>query len=178
MKNRYNYFIISILVLCLFLCFFLTSLCDKTLSVKENYNKGQELINEKKQGEAIPYFEKAVKIDPNYAKAYFKVGWCKDMLKKYEEAIEAYKEAIRVYKNYVSAYNNLGLDYKKLGRYEEAIEPLKEAIKINPKYSNAHYNLGLVYHELGEKDTAMKEYEILKELNAGLAEQLLKTISE
>lgn len=65
-----------------------------------------------------------------------------------------------------------------MGRYKEAIEPLKEAIKINPKYANAHYNLGLVFHEWGDKDAAMKGHEILKELNASLAEQLLKTISE
>jgi len=72
----------------------------------------------------------------------------------------------------------MGLDYKKLERYEEAVEPLKEAIRINPKYATAHLNLSLVYYNLRNKDAAMKEYEILKELDGSLAEKIFEIISK
>jgi Tfp pilus assembly protein PilF len=55
---------------------------------------------------------------------------------------------------------------------------LDEVIKLDPKYTNAYYNLSLIYYNLGNKETAMKEYEIVKELNANLAENLLPLISK
>ena len=62
--------------------------------------------------------------------------------------------------------------------YEEAVEAYLETINIDPKYSNAYYNLSLIYYNLGNKEIAMKEYGIVKELNANLAENLLPLISK
>lgn len=60
------------------------------------YSTGLTLICAEKYEEAITYFEKAVKKDPNYTEAYFQIGYCNDSLGRYNEAIEAYKQAIRV----------------------------------------------------------------------------------
>lgn len=62
--------------------------------------------------------------------------------------------------------------------YEEAVEAYLETINIDPKYSNAYYNLSLIYYNLGNKEIATKEYGIVKELNANLAENLLPLISK
>jgi len=107
---------------------------------------------------ALPYFEEAVKKDPNYADAYFYIGYCNRKLGRYTEAIEAYKQAIRIKPDYAEAHYNLGVAYDDLGRYTEAIEAFKQAIRIKPDDAEAHYNLGVTYGNLGRYTEAIEAY--------------------
>jgi tetratricopeptide (TPR) repeat protein len=115
-------------------------------SLKENYRN------------AIQYFEKAVKKNPQYYKALFELGLAYGELGRWNEAIEAYKQIIRINPDYTDAQYNVGLIYYNLGRYNEAIEAYKQAIKIKPDYTNAYYNLGLLYDELGRYDEAIESF--------------------
>ena len=86
------------------------------------------------------------------------------------------------------AYNNLGYVYEYLGRFEEAIKYYKQAIKIKPDFVLAHENLanlvdaryrsGITHLKNGNKDSALKEYEILKTIDANMANELLKIINK
>jgi tetratricopeptide (TPR) repeat protein len=51
-----------------------------------------------------------------------------------------------------------------------------EALKIKPDYAEAHYELGTVYLAMGDRNSALREYEILKSKNPGLAEALYRGI--
>jgi len=107
---------------------------------------------------ALSYLERAVKQDPNFADAYFLIGWCHDMLGKYNEAIESYKQAIRIKPDYAEAHFNLGGAYVSLGRYNEAIESYRQAIRIKPDYAEAHFNLGVAYRSLGRYNEAIESF--------------------
>ncbi|PIU66895.1 MAG: hypothetical protein COS84_05290, partial [Armatimonadetes bacterium CG07_land_8_20_14_0_80_40_9] len=80
--------------------------------------------------EALPYFQNAVEKDPNYADAWFYIGYCNGELGRHTEEIEAYKQAIRIKPDYAEAHYNLGAAYVSLGRYYEASEAYKQAIRI------------------------------------------------
>jgi len=107
---------------------------------------------------AVPYFEKAVTKNPNYAEAHFQVGYCNVELGRYTEAVEAYKQAIRIKPDLAEAHNNLGAAYGKLGRYTEAVEAYKQAIRIKPDYADAHCNLGAAYGNLERYTEAVEAY--------------------
>ncbi|MDD8032084.1 MAG: tetratricopeptide repeat-containing serine protease family protein [Acidobacteriota bacterium] len=107
---------------------------------------------------ALIYFQKAVEKDPNYADAYFQIGYCYGQLKQYNDAIKAYKQAIRIKPDYAEAHCGLGAAYGNLGRSSEAIESLKQAIRIKPDYAAAHCNLGLAYGNLGRRSEAIESY--------------------
>jgi serine protease Do len=107
---------------------------------------------------ALSYFERVIEKNPNYADAYFCIGYCKSELGNYTEAIEAYKQAIRINPDYAEAYFNLGVNYDKLGRYTEAIETFKQAIRINPDDAEAYYSLGVVYGKLGRYAEEIEAY--------------------
>ena len=56
---------------------------------------------------ALSYFEKVVKENPEFAKAYFYIGCCNGELGRCAEAIEAYKEAIRINLGEADVHYNL-----------------------------------------------------------------------
>jgi Flp pilus assembly protein TadD len=62
------------------------------------------------------------------------------------------------------------------GKYQEAISHLNEALRINPNYAKAHNNLGNAYLMVGNRGLALREYEILKTMNPGLANALYQKI--
>jgi len=108
--------------------------------------------------EALPYFQNAVEKDPNYADAWFYIGYCNGELGRHTEEIEAYKQAIRIKPDYAEAHYNLGAAYVSLGRYYEASEAYKQAIRIKPDDAEAHYNLGAAYVSLGRYYEASEAY--------------------
>jgi len=107
---------------------------------------------------ALPYFEKAARQKPQYAEAYFQIGYCDAELSRYRDAVGAFKEATRIKPDFAQAHYNLGVAYGKLGRWQEAIEAFKEAIRIEPDFADAHYNLGIAYGELGSWEVAIEAY--------------------
>lgn len=145
-------------------------------SAEKLYYTGLAFLWARDYEKALPYFEKAVKENPNYTDGYFQIGYCKDTLGRYQEAIEAYKQAIRIKPDYAEAHFNLGVAYFKLGRYQEAVEANKQAIRIKPDYADAHNNLGLAYLMLEDKGSALDEYKILKKLDPDSANELFNLI--
>jgi len=51
-----------------------------------------------------------------------------------------------------------------------------QAIQLKPDYAEAHHILGFVYLNIGNKKAAIKQQEILKGLDKGLANELLAYI--
>ncbi|HID19571.1 MAG TPA: tetratricopeptide repeat protein, partial [Methanophagales archaeon] len=70
---------------------------------------------------AIECFNKAIELDPNYARAYYNRGNAYYYLKQYERAIEDYNKTLELDPNYAYAYNNRGNAYSDLMQYERAI---------------------------------------------------------
>ena len=63
---------------------------------------------------ALKYFEKSIKLNPNYADAYLNLGLAFKSLGKYEEATSFFEKAIKVQPEYIRSYNVLGKTLKEL----------------------------------------------------------------
>ncbi len=103
--------------------------------------------------------------------AYYKLG-------QFPQAIDAFKQAVRLQPNNAEAHNNLGNAYYKAARYAEAVEAYKAAIAIKHDYAEAHFSLGVAYLTQGNRSAAKAEYDILKNLNPQLANQLDALINQ
>ena len=126
----------------------------------------------------IKYCKKALEIDFNYADAHYNLGVAYAVKGLWDEAIEGFKEAIRSKPDYALAHYNLGVAYAVKGLWDEAIEGFKEAIRIDPDNIKAHCGLGSLYYKKGNKKKALKEYEILKNLDKEKADNLFKLIND
>lgn len=125
--------------------------------------------------EAIEAYQKVAKLKPA-GYVYVKIGTDYDQLGQHAKAVEALKKAIHYMPGYAVAYNNLGIAYGKLGKDREEIEALKKAIKLRSSYVTARYNLGMAYLKVKDRKAALREYELLKDLESGAAQSLKKEI--
>jgi protein O-mannosyl-transferase len=128
--------------------------------------------------EAMDACKNAIKIKPDYVEAHNNLGVVYGKLGRWPEAMDIYKQTIKIEPDYAEAHYNLGNAYQKFGRYSEAINAYKQAIRIKPDLAEAHNNLGYVYLATGERNSALAEYNILKSLNAELANNLLNQINK
>ena len=104
--------------------------------------EGNKFYNEGNFERAIKKYEHAIRINPEYAEAYFNKA---NALVEYRgdalSAIESYRKAIEIRPDYIKAHNNLGNILKDIGDQDPAKKEYKTALKINPQYATAHFNL-------------------------------------
>ncbi|MFP3043154.1 tetratricopeptide repeat protein [Treponema primitia] len=129
-----------------------------TGDAKASYDRGVAANGRKDYDTAIREFTEAIRINPNYADAYFLRGFAYGSKGDNDRAIADYTEAIRLNPNYTNAYYNRSLAYGAKGDNDRAIADYTEAIRLNPNHANAYYGRGLVYYNKHEYDRAIADY--------------------
>ena len=117
-----------------------------------------------------------VQATDDYADAQYGLGKACYELGRYKEAIEALKQVVRIRPGFAEAQYGLGVSYANIRLYGEATKALMQAIQLKPHYAEAHHILGFVYLNIGNKKAAIKQHEILKDLDKDLANELLDYI--
>lgn len=109
------------------------------------------LLNFDENQMAIDFFQRAVKIDPDYADAYNNLGFAHAKMGKFDAAIPFYKKAVSnlFYATPEKAFVNMGKAYYRLGRYDEAAAAYKEAIKRSPNFDLPYLGLALCNNAIG-----------------------------
>ena len=74
-------------------------------------NLGAQYLTAKNYGEATPVLEKAVSLQPGFAKAHLNLGDAYRGNKDYEKAQAEYQRALQLFPNYADAVFNLGILY-------------------------------------------------------------------
>ena len=83
---------------------------------------------EGKLDEAIPHFQRALQINPDYAEAHNNLGATLFQKGKVDEAIPHFQEALRIKPDYAHAESNLGNALFKKGKVDEAISHYQESV--------------------------------------------------
>jgi tetratricopeptide (TPR) repeat protein len=123
--------------------------------------------------EAIEWYKKAIKLNPDFVEAYYNMGSAyRNLNGQYEKAIEYYKKAIELKPDLVEAYLNMGVAYCNWKRqYEKAIDCYKKAIELKPNLAVAHLNMGVAYDDWdGQYEKAIKCYKKAIELEPDYTE--------
>jgi tetratricopeptide (TPR) repeat protein len=144
----------------------LTSLADLVAAAGRNkrakavqfFRDGLSFLSKDDCEKALPYFEKAVESDSNYAEAWAQSGFCNEKLGKHAEALEASKKAVTLRPS-AESYFNIGLANFYLKQYRESAEAYRQSIKLDPyNAADAYYALGLVYRDWGKADEEIQAY--------------------
>jgi len=88
---------------------------DAELQGDHDITRGVLAQQEDRYEEALSAFEQAIRLDPNYALAYYNKGVALENLKRYDEALVAYEQTIRFNPNFALAYFGKGNALNKLG---------------------------------------------------------------
>lgn len=131
---------------------------NKRAKAVQFFRDGLSFLSKDDCEKALPYFEKAVESDSQYAEAWAQSGFCNEKLGKHAEALEASKKAVGLRPS-AESYFNIGLASFYLKQYREAAEAYRQSIKLDPYNSaDAYYALGLVYRDWGKADEEIQAY--------------------
>jgi serine/threonine-protein kinase len=104
---------------------------------------------QKRFGEAIDYYKKALEHDRNYSRAYSDLGLVLQNQGKIDEAIEYHQTALRLDPDYAWGHYNLANALRAKGRLNEAYDHYQEVIRVDPKNSLVHNGIASVLIPLG-----------------------------
>jgi adenylate cyclase len=115
--------------------------------------------------EAIPFFQKAIRLNPNGPPHFFHgLGRALQNTGRYDEAVSTYKKAIQRAHNNNFAHAYLASTYSLIGREKEARAEVEEVLRINPKFSLAY----LAKNNLYKDQSSVEKYLINPLRKAGL----------
>jgi tetratricopeptide (TPR) repeat protein len=115
------------------------------LSAEEFTNRGIEFFNGEKYKLALDNYNSAIKINPQYSRAYFHRGYLYDKFEESETALADYNIAIEIDPTYAQAYLFRGFIFLFRGEDELCISDWKKAADLGnihaKKYLKEHHNI-------------------------------------
>ncbi len=122
-------------------------------------NLGLLATREGRTAEAIPYFQQALKLNPEHLIALENLGNAYRQQKKWDEARKVLERAVTVGPRDAEANYSLGMVYAQLNDNDRAYDYLHRALKSRPEYPEALSNLGVLYLRTGRRDEAVASFE-------------------
>ncbi|XP_063684830.1 cell division cycle protein 23 homolog [Bolinopsis microptera] len=119
---------------------------------------------------AITYFQRALRLDPDYLSAWTLMGHEYVELKNYNMAIECYRNAIDVNPRDYRAWYGIGQTYELLKMHAYCLYYYMEAQRLRPTDSRMIVALGESYEKLEQPAKAKKCY--MRALNVGDQEDI------
>lgn len=137
----------------------------KELTAQEWFERGIATID---QDEELLFFSEAIRLKPDFARAFNNRGYARFCADDLEGAIRDYNEAIRLKPDFAKAFNNRGMARYFKFDFEGAIQDYNEAIRIKPDYINAIYNRAMAHRRRDGSAAAVADYQRYLDLGGGL----------
>ena len=134
----------------------INSLLQEALSY---YNKGNTLKNLERYDKALSFYDKAIKLKPNFVEAHYNKGNTLKNLERYDDALSCYDQVIKLKPDYFEAYNNKAFALYNLKRYDDALFCYDQVIKLKPDFVEAYNNKALTFYDLKRYDDALSCYD-------------------
>ena len=129
------------------------------------YIQGKIDLVDEQWEDALEHFDRVIKRDPHFFKAWHYKGFALDELGRYEEALACYDKALEINPMYEATWYNKGILLRHLGNYEEALAHYEKALEINPRHDGAWNLKGWVFDDLERYEDAIACYDKALEIN-------------
>jgi tetratricopeptide (TPR) repeat protein len=124
----------------------------------ELFNKGITATSTMNYEEAVEYLEKAVAIEPGYAKGQINLGVTYSLLKQQDKALAAFKRAVEFDPEAVDGWRNLGITYQAMKEYDLASEAFAKVVELAPDDTDGLFSLGDMYFNRKDFEKALENY--------------------
>jgi tetratricopeptide (TPR) repeat protein len=122
-------------------------------------NLGLLATREGHTAEAIPYFQEALRLNPDHAIALDNLGNAYRQQKRWDDARKVLERAVKVSPQDPEANYSLGMVFAQLDDSDRAYEYLQRALKFRPGYPEALNNLGVLYLRTRRRNEAVASFE-------------------
>jgi serine/threonine protein kinase/tetratricopeptide (TPR) repeat protein len=121
------------------------------------YSLGWKASDEKGSAAALPYHQRAIELDPNFAIGYWAVGVDYYVLGEFVRASEYYTKAFQL-REHASEREKLAITgtyyWNVTGELDKVVRTYQEEIEIYPRESEGYGMLGVVYGAQGQYEKA------------------------
>ena len=117
-------------------------------------------MNQKQPTRAIPLFERAIRIDPNFPDPWNEVAYCYAKTGDFDHAFERMKRYTELLPNEANPQDSFAEISRLAGRYDEALKHYRMSLKIDPTFNESQLGLGDTYALMGEEAKARVEYAV------------------
>ena len=128
-----------------------------SLEALKDYSRGINADHEKGSAASLPYFQRAIELDPNFVAAYAAMGADYFSLSEPRRASDYYTKAFRLREH--------GSEWEKLeiaasyysyvtGELDKAAQTYQEEVESYPRKASGYGSLGIVYGEQGQYEKA------------------------
>jgi serine/threonine protein kinase/tetratricopeptide (TPR) repeat protein len=128
-----------------------------SLEALQAYSLGGKATNDKGAAAALPFDQRAIQLDPNFAMGYWAVGNDYGSLGELGRASEYFTKAFQL-REHASEREKLNItaDYYQFvtGELDKAVQTKQEAIESYPRVPGSYSSLGTVYGERGQYEKA------------------------
>jgi eukaryotic-like serine/threonine-protein kinase len=135
----------------------LSDATTSSLEALQAYSLSQKVQNEKGYAAALPYDQRAIQLDPNFALGYVAMGTDYNSLDEVGRASEYFTKAFQL-REHASEWEKLAIAatyYRNVtGELDKAAQTGQEEIESYPRRTTAYINLGLVYGAQGQYEKA------------------------
>src|SRR5678815_3389161 len=107
---------------------------DPPISAETHFAAGQLAESQDQLPRAIDQYTLALKVDPKYQPAMFRLGTVQTQAKLFPEAIATWQRYIKETKGSAAGYNNLAFTHELARQPKEAEANYHQAIAKDPKY--------------------------------------------
>jgi tetratricopeptide (TPR) repeat protein len=137
------------------------SITTSSIEALRYYIEGRQLYRKGQAKESIPFFEKAIDLDPEFAMAYRMLAMGYGALSGFEDRAKSYMKNAFELRHHVSEREGLliqGHYYRRQGEaaWDKAIETFEEFLRIYPDDYKAIVNLGSLYRHTENWDKAIE----------------------
>ena len=108
------------------------------------------------------YYERAVKLDPNYPEAVNNLGTIYYSKKSYRRASKLYQRALKLSPNSASILSNLGTAFFARKNYKSAIVAYQKALALDPDVFEHRNSWGILLQERSVEERAKFHYYLAK----------------
>jgi tetratricopeptide (TPR) repeat protein len=121
---------------------------------------------------ALESARKSIGLNPGCAESHFLAGCAMHGLHDYELAGSEYERALQLEPNHFWCLINLGYCLAESGRNEDALVQGRRAMQLDQQSPHPHDLLGLAHCNLGNREAAVRQIELLKEIDPGFQGEL------
>jgi Tfp pilus assembly protein PilF len=124
----------------------------------EQVRQGEKHLAANDIEKAQALFERAIRDNPNDARAHLDLGISLETRNDLEGAEREYRTAIAIQSDFAEALNNLGVLLRIKGHLDESISTSRKAVQYNRGTASGHMNLALALEDSGQLKQAEAEY--------------------
>ncbi|MCK4809470.1 MAG: fused MFS/spermidine synthase [Candidatus Omnitrophica bacterium] len=132
--------------------------------------KGNLMLSQKKYKQAINFYKKALKINPDYAEGYSNIGAALARQDKLDEAVLEYTKALEINPDFAEANYSMGNILLLQGKVKQAESYFKKVLEVDPKYAEVYFSLGNIFLEQKNFDKAIEHYAKAIRIESGFAQ--------